>query len=167
MQIKEVILTETAGVGRVASPALARDPRYSTSLTVDVRPDTLEKELKAYRLKEDDNSAFKDALRTFIPFVMKELDLKELPEINFTKSPDSNSFGKFEEGVITVDIAGRHPNDILRTLAHELVHYKQWLANKLDDESGITGSEEENEANAGAGIVMRNFNQENPELLEP
>lgn len=30
-----------------------------------------------------------------------------------------------EEGVITVFINGRHPKDVLRTVAHELIHHKQ------------------------------------------
>ena len=40
---------EAAGVGAVAkNAAQARDPRYSTSLTKDVRPNTLNKELAAF-----------------------------------------------------------------------------------------------------------------------
>ena len=30
-----------------------------------------------------------------------------------------------EDGVITVFINGRHPKDVLRTVAHELIHHKQ------------------------------------------
>lgn len=43
---------DAAGVGVVATnKKMARDPRYSTSMTVDVRPDTPNKNLKALRLK--------------------------------------------------------------------------------------------------------------------
>jgi hypothetical protein len=59
----------------------------------------------------------------------------------------------------------RHPNDILRTIAHELTHYKQDTEHQLDSESGRTGSPIENEAHATAGIVMRHFNKQYPEYL--
>lgn len=42
---------EAAGVGVVAkNKKMARDPRYSTSMTIDVHPDTPQKNLKAFRL---------------------------------------------------------------------------------------------------------------------
>lgn len=42
---------DAAGVGVVAkNKKMARDPRYSTSMTVDVRPDTPNKNLKAFKL---------------------------------------------------------------------------------------------------------------------
>lgn len=44
-------ITEQAGVGVVAANRrMARDPRYSTSMTQDVRPDTPKKNLRAFRL---------------------------------------------------------------------------------------------------------------------
>jgi len=43
---------ESAGVGVIASKAQAKDPRYSTSLTKDVRPGQVEKGLKAFNLAE-------------------------------------------------------------------------------------------------------------------
>jgi Zn-dependent peptidase ImmA (M78 family) len=50
-------------------------------------------------------------------------------------------------------------------LAHELVHYKQDIQNRLTPESGKTGHEHENEANAAAAIMMRNFAQMRPEMF--
>jgi predicted metalloprotease len=55
--------------------------------------------------------------------------------------------------------------DVLRTLAHELTHHKQNQAGILDSHSGATGTEEENQANANAGIVMRDFAKQNPEYF--
>lgn len=43
-------ITEEFGVGVVASRRQAKDPRYKTSLTVDVHPDTPRKNAKALRL---------------------------------------------------------------------------------------------------------------------
>jgi GNAT superfamily N-acetyltransferase len=112
-----------------------------------------------------------DALRDFFPVAMQHLDLDHLPRITFVPEVTGHhapTFGKFmnAENTIFVDIENRHPNDILRTLAHELVHYRQMMDHQLDDSSGETGSDEENQANAQAGVIMRNFNQQYPEYLE-
>jgi hypothetical protein len=96
--------------------------------------------------------------------------INRLPKIIFKRKIDDSSqptFGMYVNGENTLYVAlvNRHPNDILRTIAHELQHYKQDTEHKLNDESGITGSPEENEANAMAGIVMRHFNKRYPEYL--
>jgi hypothetical protein len=44
---------EAAGVGVIASKKQAKDPRYSMSLTRDVRPGQVQKSLKAFRLAEN------------------------------------------------------------------------------------------------------------------
>jgi hypothetical protein len=47
-----------------------------------------------------------------------------------------------------------------------LVHFKQDLDNQLDDdEAGSTGSPQENEANAEAAVIMRNWGKQHPELF--
>ena len=67
--------------------------------------------------------------------------------------------------MLHIAIDKRHPNDIIRTLAHELVHYKQDLEQQLGHHSGKTGSPAENQAHALAGIMMRFFNKKHPEFL--
>ena len=113
---------------------------------------------------------FVEMYSKFLPLVMHCLKLKKLPKIIFKRKIDDSSqptFGMYVNGENTLYVAlvNRHPNDILRTIAHELQHYKQDTEHKLNDESGITGSPEENEANAMAGIVMRHFNKRYPEYL--
>jgi hypothetical protein len=46
------VAEEAGGVGVIASKKQARDPRYSNSLTKDVRPGQINKSLKAFNLKE-------------------------------------------------------------------------------------------------------------------
>ena len=113
---------------------------------------------------------FVEMFSKFLPLAMHYLKLDSLPKIVFEKkieSTDQPTFGMYVTGenVLYVALVNRHPNDILRTVAHELQHYKQDTQHQLDDESGITGSAEENEANAMAGIVMRHFNKRYPEYL--
>ena len=45
---------ESGGTGVIASKKQAKDPRYSTSLTKDVRPGQIGKNLKAFHLSEED-----------------------------------------------------------------------------------------------------------------
>lgn len=106
-------------------------------------------------------------VKRFLPWVARELDIKDLPKIKLLDQPMNNSFGTYDsaENCLYLVTGGRHPVDVLRTLAHELTHHKQNLAGVLDAHSGQTGTDEENEANANAGIVMRNFNAEHPEYL--
>lgn len=96
----------------------------------------------------------------------QELELQDLPPINFVEEQTvggSSSFGEFSENGIDVVVVGRHPMDIMRTLAHELVHWKQRVEGlELD---GSDGSDTENQANAIAGIVMRKFGHMYPEYF--
>jgi hypothetical protein len=113
---------------------------------------------------------FIEMFKKFLPIAMKYIGITHLPTIKFEAHIHDDTqatFGKYENGehVLYVALMDRHPNDILRTLAHELVHYKQDTEHKLVPDSGRTGSPEENQAHAIAGIVLRHFNKEHPEYL--
>jgi hypothetical protein len=112
------------------------------------------------------------ALRDFLPIAVKELKLKRLPKIKFLSKLDNEdqpTFGTFSHdganAMIQLNIMNRHPVDVLRTLAHELVHYKQFVHKQLGPKSGDTGSSSENEAHVIAGIIMRHFDKKYPGYL--
>jgi Zn-dependent peptidase ImmA (M78 family) len=104
----------------------------------------------------------------FVKFVAKELQLKSLPaSIKFVGSDYSKehlTFGTYQPDTneIVIVKGNRHIADVLRTLAHELVHHKQREEGKPAD--GRDGSPVENEANAMAGTLMRKFRYVRPEL---
>lgn len=108
----------------------------------------------------------------FLEFCVKGLSIEEVPSINFTDDTgwckEYCTFGAFEPGTkeITVYIKNRNLADICRTLAHELVHKRQHELGTLDSQSGETGSEIENEANELAGVIMRSYGKNNPEIYE-
>jgi len=113
---------------------------------------------------------FIQMFQDFLPLAMEIIELDSLPEFEFDdyiSSPAQPSFGMYvnHEKKMYVGLAGRHPVDILRTIAHELVHYKQDTNHELNDESGRTGSPEENQAHQVAGVVMRYFNKQYPDYL--
>lgn len=96
----------------------------------------------------------------------RELNLTDLPEISLVDEPTvsvGSSFGVFKDGTIEVATMNRHPMDIFRTLAHELVHWKQRVEDMELD--GNDGSDTENQANAVAGVIMRKFGQMYPEYF--
>ena len=112
-----------------------------------------------------------DALRDFLPIAVKHLKIKELPKIKLLGDVETDhmpSFGKFsnDDRTVHLGIKNRHPNDILRTLAHEMVHYAQGEHGELEADSWQTGSPEEDQANAEAGVIMREFNQQFPQYME-
>jgi hypothetical protein len=82
-------------------------------------------------------------------------------------SSEHPTFGTFDPNTNTISVAykDRHIMDVLRTLAHELTHHKQREENRIKPDSGETGSAIENEANAQAGVLMRDFADQNAELF--
>jgi Zn-dependent peptidase ImmA (M78 family) len=109
----------------------------------------------------------------FIDFVKVSLELGDNPPsvtliTDNTAAETMRSFGRFtpQNKEIHVVSANRNLADVLRTIAHELVHYKQGLEGRINRNSGETGSNEENEANALAGVLMREFGRENPIIFE-
>jgi hypothetical protein len=112
-----------------------------------------------------------DAMRDFLPVAMKTLELDTLPRIipvDQLPSEGQPSFGQFDfvDEVIHIAVANRHIVDILRSIAHELVHYRQNLDEPLSVEQGSTGSEIENQANIVAGVIMRRFGKQYPHYFE-
>jgi hypothetical protein len=119
-------------------------------------------------LSEGPDSAVED----FVKFCAKELNIDQLPKLRLrrdaTWSERNHSFGQFDpaRGELNVSVAGRHIMDIFRTVAHELVHYRQNEQKELPADAGATGSRYENEANAQAGVLMRKYAQLHPEYFE-
>jgi len=111
----------------------------------------------------------------FIKFATERLELESLPNkielINDENFPKTvKSFGGYNPETDNIFIyAGNNRNivDILRTLAHELVHLKQRKDGRIGGiKDGDTGSDIENEANAAAGILLRDYGRRNTNIYE-
>lgn len=114
-----------------------------------------------------------EVINDFINFVDQKIDFKgSVPNLRLSydenDAREMRSYGRYipETNELFVVAANRSLGDILRTIAHELVHQKQMEDGKLKPDSGNTGSNEENEANAVAGILMREFGKNNPIIFE-
>jgi len=120
------------------------------------------------------NSEGESIIDDFIHFVDSELVLNgNLPEIEYSydenEASENKSFGGYmpSDKKIRIILIKRNLADSLRSLAHELVHHKQNIDGRIkSDEDGKTGSEIENEANAKAGILMRNYGKINPKIYK-
>ena len=111
-------------------------------------------------------------VRRFVHFAAHYLKLDQLPRIILQGeklAKHIHSMGHYVDDKKMIEVAthGRHIMDILRTVAHELTHYKQHerLGQDMPDTAGRTGSAYENEANAKAGIIMRHFQNRYPEFF--
>ena|GEM_PF-638416 len=110
----------------------------------------------------------------FIKFAKDRLRLISIPfNIKLVKDGEFattfKSFGGFDpvNNDIFIYVTNRSTPDILRTLAHELVHLKQRQDGYIGGpEDGATGSDIENEANAAAGILLRDFGKLNGNIYE-
>lgn len=119
----------------------------------------------------EDEADFITVMQSLLPLAMNHLGLNSLPKIKLQARlavDDQPSFGRFvnDENTIYLAVEDRHPLDVARTFAHELVHYKQGTEHRLDAMSGETGSPEENEAHEVAGVIMRHLNKEHPEFFQ-
>ena len=129
---------------------------------------------KPFPLKESKlNESETATIGEFVKYAIKNLGIQNPPR-NLSLSYDTNkakemrSFGYFSpnDNKIWVYCANRNMADILRTLAHELVHRKQDEDGRINYESGKTGSEIENEANAMAGVLLRDFGKQHEEIYQ-
>ena len=117
-----------------------------------------------------DQDTVVEMFKLFFPLAMEVLGIDRLPKMHFEPLIDTGhqpSFGmyKTDDKTLYVALLYRHPVDVLRTVAHELVHFRQDLRNELNDQSGATGSPEENQAHEIAGVIMRHFNKKYPQFL--
>jgi nicotinic acid mononucleotide adenylyltransferase len=116
---------------------------------------------------------FDSHLKRFIDFTCQKLDIKEVPSLKYKEPTDQGeqpSFAAYSPGSKEVIIMtkNRHPMDVFRSVAHELVHHKQNEDGKLGKDvakEGATGSPIEDEANYMAGRVMRWFGKANPDMF--
>ena len=104
----------------------------------------------------------KDNVHEFIKFAKNALQLKEKVSVKLLEKRHEHMTAACYDpntNEISIYTKGRAFADVCRSIAHEMVHQKQNELKMLEVNSGETGSDIENEANACAGIIMRNFGE--------
>jgi Zn-dependent peptidase ImmA (M78 family) len=125
------------------------------------------------RLNEIEQSSSKISdLKKFVSWACDRLDIENMPTVKFgTKLSDvkqKRTFGSTNsDGYIWVHIANRNTADTMRTLCHELIHHKQFEIGTAHDGMNKEQTQSiEDEANAIAGRMMRDYGAEHEEIYE-
>ena len=113
-----------------------------------------------------------NTLKDFIGFCKAELNIQTLPKISLLNDKSfveqNRSFGEYNPQTKAIKVVALNRNlaDICRSLAHELCHHRQNELDMIYNEAGETGTDIENDANAMAGIIMRDFGKKNVNVYE-
>jgi hypothetical protein len=121
----------------------------------------------------------KRILDDFINFVKKELNIKYDVDIEFRDDKGekqeikttavyqySDKDPESDVADIKVHAGERYLNDIMRSVAHELVHHQQNENGKLKGKISNVGGAIEDEANAVAGELLKKYGVQHPEIYD-
>jgi hypothetical protein len=117
------------------------------------------------------NDKKKQTLDTFVKFVKDELELKTVPSVSIQNNRDglkttANYDYTKENKIIRVTGKNRALVDVLRSIAHEMVHHKQFEQGRLEVQPPDIGGEIEDEANAKAGVFIKMFAKIDPTIYD-
>ena len=117
----------------------------------------------------------KKHLENFVDFVIKELNIQVPVDINYQTDKDgieTTAVYKYEDGdnadiensEVKVYTKERALQDIMRSVAHELVHHHQNEEGELKGKIQNVGGPIEDEANAVAGELLKKYGLQHPEI---
>jgi hypothetical protein len=115
----------------------------------------------------------KEVLNSFVKFVKKELEIENLPSIKIQNNRDglkttANYDYTKKNKIVKVCAKNRALVDVLRSVAHELVHHKQYEQGRLNgpENPPDIGGEIEDEANAKAGQFIKMYAKIDPTIYD-
>lgn len=126
--------------------------------------------MRLHELKESGNKI--EIAKRFIRWAVKELGIDGDPPVKFSNDlarvKDRHTFGTTEaDGKIWVYVGDRNTADMLRTLCHELVHYKQFQDGSAHEDMDKDVEQRiEDQANALAGRLLRKYGKKHEEIYE-
>ena len=117
------------------------------------------------------NDNKKGIITEFVKFVRKELQLEKCPTIVLQngrgelKTTANYDYSK-ENKIIRVNSKNRALVDVMRSIAHEMVHHKQFEEGRLLVKPADIGGDIEDEANAKAGQYIKIFAQKDNTIYD-
>lgn len=113
----------------------------------------------------------KDKLKRFVDFVKNHLELKDCPTVVVQNNRDglkttANYDYTKPNKIIKVCGKNRALVDIMRSIAHELTHHKQFEQGRLKERPPDIGGDIEDEANAKAGQFIKMFAKEDSTIYD-
>jgi hypothetical protein len=112
-----------------------------------------------------------EQLTEFVKFVKGELGLKKTPTIkllngrNDLKTTAHYNYSEPEK-IIKINAKNRHLVDVMRSIAHEMVHHKQFEDGRLEVRPPDIGGEIEDDTNAKAGQFIKLFSKVNNTIYD-
>lgn len=109
-------------------------------------------------------------IRDFVAWVFEKLHIPgDVPNMEFSgekESDDQHRTGYYDVETNHMWIYTGHRNliDIMRTIAHELAHHKQRTTG--DTNKSVELSELEGQADQAAGILMKLWVRQHPEIIQ-
>jgi len=114
------------------------------------------------------NKLTKYTLVKFIKFIQDELDLNTPFKVQLVadRSDDLKTYAYYDpnSGLVKVYCKNRGLADVLRSVAHELIHHLQNQRGQLEFPVQDVGGQIEDEANSVAGQLVKKFGYTNPDL---
>lgn len=112
-----------------------------------------------------------EKLNDFVKFVKDELDIKKMPTISIQNNRNglkttANYNHSSENKIIKVSAKNRALVDVMRSIAHELVHHKQFEQGRLEVKPPDIGGEIEDEANAKAGQYIKMYAKKDDSIYD-
>ena len=111
-------------------------------------------------------------LQSFVLWCKDYLKIKKIPKITLTNTntntqsrPHTGSYD-FGEQVITIYVGNRNTVDICRSIAHELVHVRQFELGMVSPEKSYPGSAIEILADAVAGKMIKLYGKQHREIFQ-
>ena len=113
----------------------------------------------------------KDKLKDFVIFTKNHLGLKNAPKIVVQNGrKDLKTTANYDytkpEKVVKINAKNRMLVDVMRSIAHELVHHRQFEQGRLGVKPPDIGGEIEDEANAVAGQIIKLYAQEDQTIYD-
>jgi hypothetical protein len=113
----------------------------------------------------------KDKLKDFVIFTKNHLGLKSTPKVVLQNGKkDLKTTANYDytnpEKVVKINAKNRMLVDVMRSIAHEMVHHRQFEQGRLGVKPPDIGGEIEDEANAVAGQIIKLYAQEDKTIYD-
>lgn len=140
--------------------------KFNEAMRKLTKKDLVEEEYKRVR-----NNSLKDMMKSLTGYMASHINIEPFPRVRLIPNDKENSSSLFgrtayyepENKLICLYTHGRHPKDVLRSFAHEMIHHKQNLEGKLNEIYTTDTNEDSNlqtleeEAYLKGNILFRNW----------
>ncbi len=121
------------------------------------------------KMQIDDKKGIESEILSFMDFCADRLGLQDMPVISIVNQIPKGTHGAYWPDAKRIKVVGRGRclSDILRSLAHELVHHLQNEEERIEvvNEDGV-GGHIEDEANSVAGQIVKAYGINNPQIYK-